>query len=99
MAQSASKGVSPRNDLAYLRRPYRGYGGSRERSYHSNDGQDEKEDGAPIDYSRSNVASRERITGVVAAQKGTEYNQDLLHDWKSFRENVRDKVGNMGKTE
>ena len=30
---------SPRNDLEYLRRPFRGYagGGQRDRSYHSND--------------------------------------------------------------
>lgn len=49
-----------------------------------------------MDYNRSNVASRERSVGQAAKpnqQINNDLNEDLLHDWKSFRETVRDKVG------
>ena len=64
--QTALSGHSPRNDLAYLRKPYRG--ALRDRSQNSNnqllqDQQTFDNDGAPIDYSRSNMASKERFAG------------------------------------
>ena len=42
-----------------------------------------------MDYNRSNVASRERSAALV------NHNEDLLHDWKAFRENIREKVGRV----
>ena len=83
----------PRNDLEYLRRPYRN-SGQRDRSYHSNDQLENANDGAPIDYNQSNVHSLERAPAASATNK---VNEDLLHDWKAFRENIREKVGQMEK--
>ena len=47
-----------------------------------------------MDYNRSNVASRER---GVAASATNKVNEDLLHDWKAFRENIRENMGQIEK--
>ena len=33
----------------------------------------------------------------VAASATNKANEDLLHDWKAFRDNIREKVGQMEK--
>ena len=53
-----------------------------------------------MDYSRSHLASREhhgvQMAKATMSQKhGKEDEQLLLHDWKGFRENVRDKVSRI----
>ena len=83
------------NDLAYLRQPYRAK--LREKSPNDgSDGEAGEDDGAPLNYERSNAgASLPRNTNAanIAAVNS---NADLLNDWKNFRETVR---GNISKAE
>lgn len=61
-------------------------------------------DGAPMDYSRSHIAASREHHGAQQMAKTTMMSQTqnhngkeepLLHDWKAFRENVRDKVSRI----